>query len=481
MNQHISDALNLAATRGASYADIRILERSSEAIQVKNGTVEAMSRSEDEGFGVRVLVDGAWGFAASSRLSKEEIDRVTAQAVQIARASASTGGKEVNLGAPVVSTGYYKSPIQQDPFSVPTEQKLNLLMLADELMRKTRGVVVATGQYDGIHTHKLFASSEGSDLEQDIYEVGAGIEATAISESGDVQVRSYPNSMGGQWGTRGWELIESLKLLDNAERVGSEAVQLLTAKQCPAKRTTIILCSAQTALQIHESCGHPIELDRVYGQEAAFAGTSFLTTEKLGNFRYGSEMVNIFADATVEGGLGSFGWDDEGVPAQRTPIIDHGKLVGYLTNRETASDLGITSGGTSRGYSWNHLPIIRMTNINLEPGDSSLEQMISETEDGIYFDLNRSWSIDDKRYNFQFGCEAAWEIKNGKRGEMLRNATYTGITPEFWGSLDAIAGRDEWIVWGLPNCGKGQPMQTGHVGHGAAPARFRDVQVGVLK
>jgi TldD protein len=475
-----AEALNLATTKGAQYADIRTLERRSESISVKNGNVEAMSLSEDEGFGVRVLVDGAWGFASSSQLSKDEINRVTALAIQIAHASARTVTKRVELGAPIVVKDSYRTPVERDPFEVPLEEKLKLLLAADEAMRRVKGVMVAQGSYDALKTHKIFASTEGSYIEQDIYEIGSGIEATAVSEN-DVQVRSYPNSAGGQWGTRGYELVTALDLPGHAEQTASEAVQLLSAKQCPAGRTTIILCSSQLALQIHESCGHPIELDRVFGQEAAFAGTSFLTTEKLGNFHYGSELVNIFADATVPGGLGTFGWDDEGIPAQRVPNMDKVVLVGYLTNRETAAEIGRTSGGAARAYSWNHIPIIRMTNINIEPGDSSLEQMIAETDDGIYFGTNRSWSIDDKRYNFQFGTEAAWEIKNGKLGQMLKNATYTGITPKFWGSLDALGNRDEWICWGLPNCGKGQPMQIGHVGHGAPPGRFRNVEVGIVK
>jgi TldD protein len=244
--------------------------------------------------------------------------------------------------------------------------------------------------------------------------------------------------------------------------------------------TTLILGATQLALQVHESCGHPIELDRVFGTEASYAGTSFLTTDKLGHFRYGSDIVNITADATILGGLGTFGFDDEGVPAQRTPIVRNGIFVGYLTSRETATRLGLQSNGAARADGWNRIPIIRMTNINLEPGTWRFEDLIADTDDGIYMELNKSWSIDDKRLNFQFGTEIAYEIKQGKFGAMLKNATYTGLTPQFWGSCDAICNQDYWNVWGTPNCGKGQPPQTAHVGHGTAPARFRNVRVGIM-
>jgi TldD protein len=242
-------------------------------------------------------------------------------------------------------------------------------------------------------------------------------------------------------------------------------------------------------LQVHESCGHPIELDRVFGTEASYAGTSFLTPDKYNTLRYGSDIVNLTADATIPGGLGTFGWDDEGVPAQRVPIVRDGIFRGYLTSRETAQQLREivgdgapeASGGAMRADGWNRIPLIRMTNVNLEPGEWEFDDLIADTDDGIYMELNKSWSIDDKRLNFQFGTEIAYEIRSGKMGRMLKNATYTGITPQFWGSCDAICNENHWRVWGTPNCGKGQPGQVAHTGHGAAPARFRNVQVGVMK
>jgi TldD protein len=242
-----------------------------------------------------------------------------------------------------------------------------------------------------------------------------------------------------------------------------------------------VLDKSMLALQMHESCGHPIELDRVFGSEASYAGTSFLTTDKLGSFQYGSEKVNIVADATCPGGLGTFGYDDEGVPAQRVPIVDRGRFVGYLTSRETALKIGRTSGGAMRADGWSRIPIIRMTNVNLQPGDSSLDEIIAETKKGLYAVDIKSWSIDDKRLNFQFGQEIGYEIEDGSLGRMVKNPTYTGKTPEFWGACDLVAGPDEWMLWGFPNCGKGEPGQSAHVGHGVSAVRIAACRVGVMK
>jgi TldD protein len=486
----INRALNLAQLRGASYADMRVVQRRTQNITVKNGIVEALSDNQSRGFGVRVVVDGAWGFASSAQLTLEEVDRITALAVQIGQASARFKTRTVELGPPVNHTGTFRTTIQIDPWAVTLGEKIDLLLRADQDLRATPGVRVATSNLAFWRENKVFANSEGAYLEQEIVESGGGIEATALSpEVGEVQKRSYPNSFGRDQRTQGWEAIVEMDLVGNAGRVGEEAVALLSSDQCPSGVTTLILGATQLALQVHESCGHPIELDRVFGTEASFAGTSFLTPEKYGSFLYGSEIVNLTADATIPGGLGTFGWDDEGVPAQRVPIVREGLFCGYLTSRESAQQLREimgdaapqTSGGAMRADGWNRIPIIRMTNVNLEPGDWELADLIADTDEGIYMEMNKSWSIDDKRLNFQFGTEIAYEIKGGEMGRMLKNATYTGITPDFWGSCDAVCDKDHWRVWGTPNCGKGQPGQVAHTGHGTAPARFRNVQVGIMK
>jgi TldD protein len=354
-------------------------------------------------------------------------------------------------------------------------------MTTDAEMAKVDGLRVRRSNLTFIREDKWFANTDGAFTEQTIYETGGGMQATAVG-NGEVQVRSYPTSFGRQQVTAGWEVALSWDLPGNAQRIASEAVALLTADPCPSEITTnLILGGEQLALQVHESCGHPIELDRVFGTEAAYAGTSFLTTEKLDTFQYGSEIVNMTAESVRPFGLGTFGWDDEGVPAQSTPIVKDGLFVGYLMSRETASKIGRASNGCMRASGWNRIPIIRMTNVSLEAGTWDFDDLIADTDEGIYMETNRSWSIDDKRYNFQFGTEIGYEIKNGKLGRMLRNPTYTGITPEFWNNCDAICNQKHWKMYGTPNCGKGQPGQVAHTGHGTAPARFRNVRVGVLK
>ena len=479
MNEFATRAISTALTLGARYADVRIIVSRNQSVAVKNGKVEALNDFESIGFGVRVLVGDAWGFAASADITAPEVDRVTALAVKTALASAMVPGKAVNLGKPVTSTGRYVTHVEIDPFSVSLESKLSLLLDADARIRKNPGVKVSDGTVLAIRRDKIFANSEGAYVEQTIFETGGSISATAV-QGNEIQVRSYPHSFRQQ-GTGGWEYITDADFPGNAERIAAEAVELLTADSCPSKETTLILGSSQLALQIHESCGHPAELDRVYGTEAAFAGRSFLTTEKLKGFRYGSNIVNLTADSISATGLGTFGWDDEGIPASRTPLVREGLFVGYLMSRETASTFGVQSNGCMRADGWNRIPLIRMTNVSLEPGTWELDDMIADTDDGILMETNRSWSIDDMRYNFQFGTEIGYEIRNGKRGRLLKNCTYSGITPEFWNSCDAIANEKHWKLWGTPNCGKGEPMQTMGTGHGAAPGRFRNVRVGVFR
>ncbi len=486
-------ALDTAQVRGAAYADVRIVEHREQTVNVKNGVVESLGQIEDHGFGVRVIADGAWGFASSAALGKAEVERVAALAVEIARASALTLKEPVDIGPPVVSTGAYRTPVEIDPFSVPAEDKVALLLEADAAMRRaTRAgadVITAKGVLVCLRERKTFASTEGAFVEQEIVESGGGLTALAVGD-GEVQQRSYPNSFGRDQRTVGWEYIQQVDLPGNAERIASEAVALLTADPCPSATTTVILGPTQLALQIHESCGHPSELDRVFGSEAAYAGTSFLTPDNLDTLRYGSPVVNLTADATIPGGLGTFGWDDEGVPAQRVELVKEGLFVGYLSSRETAVQLArlegldpaeACSGGAMRASSWSRTPIVRMTNVSVEPGEWVFGDLVASTDEGIYMEVNRSWSIDDRRLNFMFGTELGYEIKSGKLGRMLKNCTYTGITPRFWNSCDAVCNQDHWQVWGTPNCGKGRPSQIAHTGHGAAPARFRNVCVGVMK
>ncbi|HYM83365.1 MAG TPA: TldD/PmbA family protein [Candidatus Dormibacteraeota bacterium] len=474
-------ALDTASSRGAAYADVRIVRRVDESITVKTGRVEAVASGETEGIGIRVLVDGAWGFAATHRLEPAEIELTAAEAVRIARASATALRRPVVLDDRPPAHGRFETPVAVDPFTVPLEEKIGDLVAADEAMRRVKGLAFTESMYGAQREQKTFAATDGSFTEQVITHVGAGIEANAV-EGDEHQRRSYPDS-GGGWQAAGYEYIRGLRLASKAESIAEEAVALLSAAQCPSGRFTVVLDPSQLYLQVHESCGHPTELDRVFGTETSYAGTSFLTTDRLEEgFRYGSELIDIVADATAPGGMGTFGWDDEGVAAQSVPLIKEGVFVGYLSSRETAPRIGRRSGGAMRADGWNRIPLIRMTNINLLPKPGrSLDEIVAETDDGLYLTSNRSWSIDDRRLNFQFATEVAYEIKGGKLGRRFKNPTYTGITYEFWRSCDAVGDERSYRMLGTPNCGKGEPGQVGHVGHAVSGARFRDVQVGVGK
>jgi TldD protein len=474
-------ALDTASSRGAEYADVRVVRRRDESVTIKTGRVEGVAAGESEGFGVRVLVDGAWGFASSNRLSATEADRVAAEAVRVARASATALRQPTRLDDRPPAHGQYETPHQEDPFEVPLEQKIADLLAADQVAASVKGIAFTESSYAAQREWKTFAATDGSLTEQVITHVGAGVEANAV-DGDEHQRRSYPDS-GGGWQAGGYEYIRGLHLTERAEPLADEAVALLTAPQCPSGQFTIVLDPSQLYLQVHESCGHPSELDRVFGTEASYAGTSFLTPDKLAEgFRYGSDLIDIVADATSPGGMGTFGWDDEGVAAQAVPLVRNGIFVGYLTSRETAPRIGRQSGGAMRADGWNRIPLIRMTNINLLPKPGmSLDEIVADTDDGLYLASNRSWSIDDRRLNFQFATEVAYEIKNGQKGRLFKNPTYTGITYEFWRSCDAVGDERSYVMLGTPNCGKGEPGQTGHIGHAVPGARFRNVQVGVGK
>jgi TldD protein len=473
-------ALETARLRGATYADARVMDIRLRDLSTKNGQVGTLAESESFGIGIRVIAKGSWGFASTDRLTREGIAACAAEAVSIAKASALAKRHDVEMVPVDTYQDTWQNPYIKDPFHIPLERQLDLLLAADKEMSRVKGVTLTEASMAFRRIEQLFASSLGSVIYQLKMQSGAGIVATVFSGS-EIQKRSYPNSFGGQHQLAGYELVESLDLIGNAQRVAEEAVALHSATQAPEGNHTLILDSSQLGLQIHESIGHPIELDRVLGMEANFAGMSFLTLEKLKTLRYGSDIVNVVADARLEHGpgLGTFAYDDEGVPAQCTPIITNGLFTGYLSNRETAIAIGEKrSGGTMRTESWNRLPIIRMTNISILPGTWSYDDLIADTDDAVLMETNRSWSIDDRRYHFQFSTEIAWEIKGGKKTRMLKNPSYSGITTEFWNSCDAICSREHWTLWGTPNCGKGQPMQTMGTGHGASPARFRNIKLG---
>ncbi len=462
------------------YAEVRFVEGAGEHLRVRDGRPEQVATEATRGVGIRVLGAKAWGFACTADTSEGELLAAAARALSIARASAQIARAPVLFPEQAPARGTYETRVAADPFAIALETKLGAL---DSPVRALRAgdprLVSAEAWMDWTRQTKRLLTTEGTDVTQRFTFGSCGMHVFARGDDGVSQRRSYPCWQGGDGFQAGWERVGALDLDGNVDRIKDEALALLRAPACPAGTRTLLLESSQVGLQIHESCGHPTELDRAMGSEISLAGGSFLQPGLLGKLRYGSPLVTLVADATSDGGNGTFGWDDEGVPAGKHALVEGGLFVDYLSSRETAAALGRGSTGTMRAEAWNRAPIIRMVNVSLEPGVAgTLEDLVADTADGILVATDRSWSIDDIRLNFQFSCEIAWEIRRGKRTRIVRNPFYTGITPRFWNSCDAVCGPSEWRLWGITSCGKGDPMQVMHVGHGASPARFRDVTVG---
>ena len=469
--------LDTAKARGALYADVRFEDIHEERIEVRNGVVATLSDTLSAGYGVRALFDGSWGFAAGSDFTEAGLDATAARALDIAKAGAAVAKKRFAEPPPKAYTDSYQTPVAIDPAAIPLGERVALLLEAERALHAGAPISVGRAWIDLWRKDKEFFSSGGSKIAQSLRQTGSGISALATGE-GDAQDRSFPGDIG-LYQSGGWEVVQKAQLRENAQRIGEEAFQLLSAPQCPSGVRDVILGGSQVSLQIHESCGHPAELDRVMGWEANFSGVSFLRLDQLGKLKYGSEHVTIVIDNTLPLGLATAGYDDEGTKSVASDVIRNGLLVGYEMSHDTARAIGLPSNACVRAQSWQHVPMIRMCNLNLLPGQVPFENLFDDVKDGVYMESNRSWSIDDHRLNFQFGCQVGYEITNGKRGRMLKNPTYAGVTPQFWNSCDAVADARSWVPWGTPNCGKGEPMQTGRTAQCAAPARFRNVAVGV--
>jgi len=469
----------VAAARkyGASYADCHVVRITTEDISLANGKTDKIDRRVSFGLGMRALADGAWGFAALPECDEKAARQALKDAIAIARAASRLGGQPVTLAPIAPARGDYRTPVQTDPFEMPLKEKVEYLQHLDALLRATSGITQTETFMSFRREEKWFTSSEGAAITQIIVQSGGGITATAMRSRREMGSRSFPTS-GGQHQTGGYEVIAAMNLEAACPAVAQEALALLDAPVLPEQTTTLILSGDLVSLQIHESIGHPLELDRVFGYERNFSGMSFATTDQLHKLQYASDIVTVTSDPTAPGGLGSFGFDDEGVPAAPVILIDKGVLVDYLSSRETAARLGLSSSGAMRADSWSNLPLIRMTNTNLTPGKGTLEDMMADVEDGVLIATPANWSIDDRREKFQLGGEIAWSIKGGKRGQIYKSPVYSGTTLDFWRSCDRIAGPEEYRIWGTPNCGKGQPGQNMRTGQGASPARFRNVKVG---
>ena len=466
-------ALKRVAASGAEYGDIRLVRSTSQSVNGEDRRIASIRDVDDTGFGVRVLYHGGWGFAASSILSLEEVPRVAELAVDIARGSASLASEKVRLVDEPVHRDRVVTASRIDPFAVPLEQKTTLLREVMDYVQRQPEVVRSSAMLWARRDRKLFVSTEGTRLDFDLLAVQGEFTATARHDG-----RFASRSFATPHLRTGYELIEAANFLSQAPRIASQAVEKVKAPPVRPGTYDLVLDPEHLSLTMHESCGHPSELDRALGYEANYAGTSFLTTEKRGIFRYGSSCVNLVADNTELDTLAATGYDDDGVSCQKWDIVREGVFVGYCTNREVASKIGdARSTGSNRADSWGSVPIVRIANIGLEPGTASLDDLLADVKRGIYIEGHGSYSIDQRRYNFQFGGDAFWLIENGKRTQMLRDVIYHGITPEFWNSCDAVADRRHRQRYGFITCGKGQPGQSGWMTHAASHARFRRVAV----
>lgn len=468
---------------GCEYGEIRLCKYRTQKLTASDRSLKNLADNISSGFSVRVLFKGAWGFAASHRQTPEEITRIVDLAVDIAKGSHLTQKEPVRLAPVQAYQDNYITPIAIDPFEIAIPEKTELLLEIDDrlLAYSDRGIKKAYSFLNFTREDKTFASTEGSLIQQTIYRTYSGFGCTAVAND-DAQSRNYerpPLNLG-------YEHIDKLDLLGNIDRVAEEAIAKVQAPESPSGiRTTLILKPTNLWLTIHESVGHPTELDRVYGYEANFAGTSFATTDKLGKLQYGAPWINFKADRTQPGGRSTIGYDDEGVKAQEWYVVKDGILVDYLTDRETAYRLGRpSSNGSAYADSWSSVPMVRIPNLGLEPGEAggshtaSLEEMVANTEDGILIDGIGSFSIDQQRRNFQFGGDAFWKVEKGKVVGMLKNVTYHSMTTDFWNSVDAIGPAWERMQCGTNMCGKGEPMQIAQMTHACVPVRVRDIHIG---
>jgi TldD protein len=470
-------ALASAKKAGASYADIRINRYRVQFIFTRDRRVQNIVNTEDYGFGIRVIVDGTWGFASSSQVTKEEIARVVTQAASIARANRRVNTEPVTLSPVDAYKTTWNTPVAKNPFDIPLQPKLDLLLQIHEEALKVPGASFVSASMQFVNEHKYFASTEGSHIEQSLVRSYPNFSVTSVDkESGKFYSRRALTSPMGM----GYEYIDGYPLLQEAKTAAEEAVAMHKAKPAPAGLKTLILHPSNLWLTIHESVGHPTELDRALGYEANFAGTSFLTTDKLGKFDFGSKMVNLVADKTQERAMATCGYDDDGVKTTRWHLVKDGLFVDYQTTRDQAHLIGQkASHGCSYADSWSSVPFQRMPNVSLEPGakDVSEADIIAATDDGVYVKGDASYSIDHQRYNFQFSGQTFWEVKKGKITTQLRDLAYQSNTPDFWKSCDMLGGKSTYALGGAFSDGKGQPPQSNSVSHGCPIARFSRVNI----
>src|SRR5687768_10028276 len=470
-------ALARAASLGASYADIRVNRYRRESIATRERQVQSVSRSTSYGLGLRVLVNGAWGFAATNRVEHGAARAAADEAVAIARANAMLASRKVVLAAAGKVTATWQNPIKRDPFEVPLDTKIQFLMKLNEAAMAVKGVSFVSSQILFVDEQKYFASSEGARITQRLVRTYPQFSATAANrDSGDFQNRPVVDRAQ----LLGYEYVEDYPWLADAEKAGHEVVEKLKSKPVSSGRYDIVVDPSQLFLAIHESVGHSTELDRALGYEANMAGTSFLKPTDAGKVRFGSNIVNLVGDRTQPGGLATTGYDDEGVKSERWHIVRDGMFVDWQTTRELAPLVGQRrSHGCLHSDDWSSVPFPRMPNVSLEPArtEVTLDDLFSDIKRGLFVVGRGVSSIDQQRYNFQFGGAVIREITNGKLGAMVRDAAYQSRTPDFWASCDGLGGPATYQLWGTSADGKGEPGQTNAVSHGCPPARFRNITV----
>jgi TldD protein len=472
----LDDALGHAAEQGASFADVRLSETEELRLYAVSSRPVDERLEGNAGIGVRVLVDGSWGFASVPLSGDDDARRAARLAVANARAAAGSR-RRIELPECPAQDGFHQTHVEIDPFALAGAERERVVADALQAAAAEAGIVRAQAGVNAKRQHRYFANSEGSRNEQHFIETGGMVQSLAAGH-GTVQRRSFPNSFHGNTAAAGWEYVLELDLPTEARRVAAEAVQLLSAPTISSGVGSLVIGPAQMALQVHESTGHPLELDRILDDEANFAGRSFIGRDAIGTLQYGSSAVNITADPTVPRTRGSFAFDDEGTPARRTALITEGIVTNFLSSRDSAARLDMRSTGAARSDGWGFLPLCFATHVFLEPGSGSTDELLERMGDGYYIDDNRSWSIDSQRLSFQFGTEVAWEVRGGRRTRLIRDFSYGGVTPAFWGSVEAVAGPEEFRIFGMP-CGKGEPKQWGFLSHGASPTLVRDVRIGV--
>jgi TldD protein len=470
-------ALARASALGASYADIRVNRYRRESIAARERQVQNVSRSTSYGLGVRVLVSGAWGFAATNRVEAGAARAAAEQAVAIARAHARLAARKVVLADAGKVVATWVSAFARDPFEVGLESKTAFLMKLNEAALAVPGVSFVSSQVLFVDEQKYFASTEGSRITQRLVRTYPQFTVTAADRAaGDFQARPVVDRAQ----LVGYEYVEDYPWLADAEQAGHEVVEKLKAKPVSPGRYDVVVDPSQLFLAIHESVGHSTELDRALGWEANMAGTSFIKAADAGTLRFGAPIVNLVGDRTQPGGLATTGFDDEGVQADRWHLVRGGMFVDWQTTRELAPLVGQRrSHGCLHADHWSSVPFPRMPNVSLEPASSevSLDDLFSGIRRGLFVVGRGSSSIDQQRYNFQFGAAVIREIRNGKLGAMVRDAAYQSRTPDFWASCDGVGGPATYRLWGTSADGKGEPGQTNAVSHGCPPARFRRVTV----